>query len=169
MDPGQAFGTGLHATTRLTLQLFERSLGYYLDASRLSLIDVGTGTGILAIAASKLGVGKITAVDVDPIAVETAHENFQTNHTTEIALSDTPIQNIHEKFDIILANILLETHMELLKEYKRLMKPRGHLILSGLLAWQKAPILAALKKEGFITEVIDHLQDWLGVYAISRD
>ena len=102
MDPGQAFGTGLHATTRLTLQLFERALGYYLDASQLSLLDVGTGTGILAIAAAKLGVGKITAVDIDEIAVETAAENFEINQVKGVALSGTPIQNIKEKFDIIL-------------------------------------------------------------------
>lgn len=160
LDPGQAFGTGLHASTRLSIKLMEDITQLYPSVRNLSMIDVGTGSGILAISAFHLGFGKITAIDNDLDAVEVAKENLKFNKTTNINLSGTPIEKITETFDVIVANILLETHLLLADQYKKLLNPGGLLVLAGLLGGQIRQLEESLFARGFVPQQKYWLQDW---------
>lgn len=169
MEPGQAFGTGLHPSTRLCMRLLETAIDRYPVSSKVRAIDVGTGTGILAIVAAKLGVRDLAAIDNDPVAVETAKENFEKNGCPDIDLSEKPLSAFREPFDIIISNILLETHKELLPDYQRLVAPGGQLLLSGLLAHQKAELVELFKPHGFVLEATETLQEWMALAMVRRD
>lgn len=134
LDPGMAFGTGLHETTKLCANAISHlvpiSDPLALDPSPLALLDVGTGSGLLAIVARRLGIKKISAVENDPDAAEVARENFRINGCAGIKIAPS-LDQIESKFDVIVANILLLTLTEL-KD-----KLIGHLagdslILSGI-------------------------------------
>jgi ribosomal protein L11 methyltransferase len=168
MDPGQAFGTGLHASTRLCVKMIQHAIDSYVSAKKISLLDVGTGTGILAIAAEKLRVGRVVAIDNDPLAVEVAIENCEGNGCHGIELSDTPLENIPEMFDIVVANILLETHRELFRYYVDRLNPRGQLILSGVLGSNYRELKELLAGHGFRVEISSHLQEWVAVMAVRN-
>jgi ribosomal protein L11 methyltransferase len=113
IDPGMAFGTGGHETTRLCLEMLEKSMSS--SAVRApSLLDLGTGSGILAMAASLLGGGRILALDIDPDAVLVARENLVLNGLAEkVECGTAPLESLTENFDIILANILAEEMVRL--------------------------------------------------------
>lgn len=135
IDPGMAFGTGGHETTRLCLELLEK----IMDAAPLlvspSLLDLGTGSGILAMAASRLGAGRILALDIDPEAVAVARENLALNDLAEnVECGTIPLESLEENFDIILANILAEELVRLAPDLSARLNPGGSLILSGILA-----------------------------------
>lgn len=161
MDPGQAFGTGLHPSTTLSLKLLEHTLNEESSPGALKLLDVGTGTGILAIGAAKLGVGDITAIDIDPIAVATAEENARVNGCPSIKISSAPLAEMTGPYAIILSNILLETHRALAPEYHRLLRPAGHIVLSGLLAPQRDEIEEIMQRQGFTLEGTESSQEWM--------
>ncbi len=164
MEAGQAFGTGLHPSTKLTLRMMEGALGHRWNAPKdIRLLDVGTGTGILTIAAYKLGVVDLTAVDTDANAITTAEENFEVNHCKGIKLREGSTQLLNEKFDLIVSNILLQAHVELLSEYQRLLKPGSQLILSGLLTHQIPPLEAAFRESGLVREGLRSLQEWSAI------
>lgn len=142
IDPGMAFGTGGHETTRLCLELLENSLSSPSPAST-SLLDLGTGSGILAMAASLLGAGRILALDIDPDAVEIARENIAMNGLAAKIVCDTkPLESIAENFDVILANILAEELIRLAPWLVARLNAGGKLILSGILA----------EKEGLVSQ-----------------
>lgn len=128
MDPKMAFGTGLHGTTKLCAEeiysLSKTSLGK-------SLIDVGSGSGILAMLASKLNLAPVCAVENDPDALSVARENFIFNKTPNIS-SFLDTTEVNETFDIVVANILLHTVIELKDELLRLATPHATFILSGI-------------------------------------
>lgn len=163
LEPGQAFGTGLHPSTQLSLGLMERAIEDAPAPAKVRLIDVGTGSGILAIAAAKIGVKDITAIDIDPIAVRAAEENSVMNGCPDIHLSADEIGVFSGIFDIVVANILLETHRALLSEYRRLLRPGGQLILSGLLGNQRAEIQALCAAESFVLEESESMQEWIAL------
>jgi ribosomal protein L11 methyltransferase len=143
LDPGMAFGTGGHETTRLCLELLEQVMLQNSGVKTLSVLDLGTGSGILAMAAAKLGASPVHAVDIDPLAIEVAKENLVINRMAELVeCSTTPIEAISLKFDIILANILAEELVRLAPEIISRIKPGGRLVLSGILA----------EKESFVRE-----------------
>lgn len=134
IDPGMAFGTGGHETTRLCLEMLESSMDIF-GSAKPSLLDLGTGSGILAMAAGLLGAGRILALDIDPDAVEIAKANFEINGLAEkVASGITPLESIVESFDIILANILAEELIRLAPCLSARLNPGGVLILSGILA-----------------------------------
>lgn len=140
LDPGMAFGTGTHPTTMLCLSILERILsGEYIEPGsaikkpRLAL-DVGTGSGILSIAAALLGAESVTAIDIDPDAIRVAIDNCSLNKVTAlVAVSDKPLHLISGSFDVILANILAEELVRLASELVLRISPGGFLILSGIL------------------------------------
>lgn len=134
IDPGMAFGTGQHATTALCAELIDRRL---VAAGELSLLDVGTGSGILAIAAAKLGVARIVGIDIDPEAVDVAQENATLNGAA-IELSDTLVQDIADRYDWVVANILAAPLITLAPVLLSRLKPGGQLVLSGVLAGVQA-------------------------------
>ncbi len=166
IDPKQAFGTGHHATTRGMLRLLEK----YLRPG-VRVIDAGTGTGILAIAAAKLQPGvRVVAFDNDPIAVEAAQENIQLNRVPECiklytgslaALRTPPV-------DLILANLQHATLLELLPEFAQLLKRDGVILLSGLLAPEGEPIIAAAQHVGLECLEIQQEEEWLTVAIIQK-
>lgn len=137
LDPGMAFGTGLHETTKLCAEAIFNSL-----AGRSSLLDVGTGSGLLAIVAAKLGVQKIAAVENDPDAVLVARENFKINGIEGIEVASS-LDLVAEKFEIVVANILLMTLIELKDRLVHALAPKGILILSGITRDQEERLKAA--------------------------
>lgn len=136
LDPGMAFGTGGHETTRLCLECLESILS---DPSATTdagpVLDLGTGSGILAIAAAKLGVQQIDAVDIDPQAVSVAAENCRVNRVEQqVRCSATPLDRLGGGYSLILANILAEELVRLGPDIVDRLAPGGTLILSGILA-----------------------------------
>ncbi len=135
IDPGMAFGTGGHETTRLCLELLEKIMDGGCQGESPSLLDLGTGSGILAMAASRLGCGRILALDIDPEAVEVARENLTLNDLGDkVECGTVPLESLDENFDIILANILAEELVRLAPSLAARLNPGGALILSGILA-----------------------------------
>ena len=167
MELGQAFGTGLHASTRLALKLTESIVGKFANPGELSLLDVGTGSGILAIGAEKLGVGKIHAFDIDEVSVEVAAVNVKENDCHRITLDTKPIEQIKERYNVVVANILLETHRLLDSHYYRVCKDNGYLILAGFLSYQLKDYRKSLPKEHWKVLQECHLQDW-GALLLGR-
>lgn len=147
LDPGMAFGTGTHPTTMLCLSVLERLLSGSGEGEPQfqEVLDVGTGSGILSIAAAKLGVRRVTAVDIDPEAVRVAKDNCSLNGVTStVTVSDTPLARICGDYDIVLANILAEDLVRLAPQLVERLKPEAFLILSGILIEKEE-----LVKEGF--------------------
>jgi ribosomal protein L11 methyltransferase len=133
MDPGAAFGTGLHPTTRLCLVNLQK----YLNTGR-AVFDLGTGTGILAIAAVKLGAGSVLACDIDAVAVKAAKYNAKINRVEESikfqrgTLSRTMQRKYRSYFDVVLANITSRAISDLAPALADIIKPQGTLIVSGI-------------------------------------
>lgn len=139
LDPGMAFGTGSHATTQLCLE----SLICISDRRPIAhdrVLDMGCGSGILAIAAAKLGAKEVLAVDIDPVAVDTARQNALANQAHIHAQDAEHI--IHGQFDIVIANILAQPLKVLAPALTRFARPDGGLLLSGILARQADEILS---------------------------
>lgn len=190
LDPGMAFGTGLHPTTQLCLVLLER---YTQPQGELRTLDLGCGSGILAIGAAKLGAQPVLAIDNDPIAVEATIENVARNNvadtvsTVEGSLgpgatlghwlgSDWALKQRQAnptngpvafepdaEFDLIVANILANVHVLLAPYLQRALKPGGYLVTSGIIADREADVVAAFTDAGL--EQIERLQegDWVAL------
>jgi ribosomal protein L11 methyltransferase len=144
IDPGMAFGTGTHETTRGCLELLEK---YWKGGS---LLDVGTGTGILAIAAVKLRPGsRVVGFDLDPEAVEVALENATINGVAdEIEIEVNKLSSYQgQEFDLILANLTADVIIPLSPEFPQVLKPQGALIVSGVLREQTDDVRAALESQ----------------------
>jgi len=147
IDPGQAFGTGHHETTRLCLEWLDHWQRNQADLN-LALLDVGTGSGILAIAAGLLGVAEIVAVDIDPEAVAVAQENIALNRLTErVRLVQGSAADAPGSFDVVLANIQAAPLVELAPLLTAKLKPLGSLVLSGILIEQKEQVRDAYAKQ----------------------
>lgn len=143
LDPGLAFGTGTHATTALCLQwLAEHAPNDYFKTK--VVIDYGCGSGILAIAACKLGAARVIATDIDPQALAVTRENAEKNQIKEV-LEIIPLAQMPENSlaDIVLANILAEPLVSLAGKLTNLLRPGGQLILSGLLTEQVDTVINA--------------------------
>jgi ribosomal protein L11 methyltransferase len=147
IDPGQAFGTGTHETTRLCLQLLEDAFEQPPGPGRV--LDVGTGTGILGIAAAKLGASCVLGVDTDPKAVETAAENAKVNGVADrFASTYMPLSSLEGSYDLVVANILAEILIDLKKEIVSRCVPGGLLVLSGILTEKCGWVEEEFREEG---------------------
>ncbi|MEG0729950.1 MAG: 50S ribosomal protein L11 methyltransferase, partial [Cetobacterium sp.] len=139
LDPGRAFGTGSHPTTSLCLKLMEETIK---DGD--TVIDVGTGSGILMVAAEKLGASEIYGTDIDELAVESAKENLELNKIDEnkvkVYLGDLISVVKDKKFDVVVANILADVLLLLLKDISKVVKKDGYIIFSGIID-EKLPLL----------------------------
>jgi len=157
IDPGPAFGTGQHATTKMCLQAMES-----FEAKReQTLLDVGTGSGILAIYGAKLGFGRIMAIDVDPEAVRWAERNIGLNGSLNaITLSGTAIEVIDERFTLVCANLILGELLRLMSDFSRLVETGGHLVASGILREQVERIESALPGTGFFAAQTLYEDEW---------
>lgn len=133
IEPGMAFGTGTHATTRSCLEYLERVAEIY-RARPFNALDVGTGAGILAIALVKLGAREVCAIDNDPVAIKVARDNLSANDALKrVALSGKNLSAVRKRFAVVVANLTAETLLELAPALGRKVSVGGFLILSGIL------------------------------------
>jgi ribosomal protein L11 methyltransferase len=133
IEPGMAFGTGTHPTTRGCLEFIEAVVGS-LRHRPFTALDVGTGSGILAIALAKLEAKKVWAVDNDPVALRVAQENIRSNDIQKkIILTGAKLSGIRKAFPVVVANLTAETIIELAGVFQKRVAPNGFLILSGIL------------------------------------
>ena len=154
LDPGLAFGTGTHPTTSLCLQWLDKQ-----DLSNKTVLDFGCGSGILGIAAIKLGAKRVIGVDIDPQALDATRDNAKRNHCEEEFELYLPKDQPNEPVDVVLANILAGPLRELRELIASQCKAGGDLVLSGILETQ-APELNELYKEFFTMEPPAFLDEW---------
>jgi ribosomal protein L11 methyltransferase len=148
LDPGMAFGTGTHSSTRLCLRAVEERAVEGAGTTQSSLLDVGTGSGILAIAAALLGIKQVVGIDIDVQAVECAKKNAAVNTVAEqVLFESTPLYKIPGSFSIVVANILPQTLIDMKDELIHHLDPSGYLILSGILHERAREIIAAFGRE----------------------
>lgn len=140
IEPAMAFGTGGHATTRSCLAAIEAAL---TDGAVTSAVDIGTGTGILAIALARLGVPRVVALDVDPAVLPMARANCRRNRTAEVHLVAGTAASLRGPFDLVVANLIADTLVADASVLQALVAPGGHLILSGVLADQEDTVRRA--------------------------
>lgn len=157
LDPGQAFGTGHHETTRLCLAALDS-----LARPGIDMLDVGTGSGVLSIAAVKLGVPRVTAIDIDPVAAEIARRNCDENGIGgEVAISAGLLTPAHEgRYELVLSNISTDANIGLASAFGAVVKPGGDLVLSGILAPDARRVVAAMEPHGFELVAMGHERDW---------
>ncbi len=140
LDPGSAFGTGHHETTRMALAALES-----LPLAGRSVLDVGSGSGLLAIAADRLGAETVYGVDVDPLTLPVARENAERNLSrARFSLGSLEAPGLPERFDVVVANLYAELHANLLTEYARRLTPRGVALLTGILAEREDLVMRAV-------------------------
>lgn len=149
IDPGMAFGTGGHATTRMCLKAVAALL---LGSDRKMLLpgmlDVGTGTGLLAIAAKKLGTKKAVGTEIDPVAVKVARKNARMNKAV-VTMTLTPIEKIRGRFPLVAANILAGDLMRMSAALSAKVQNKGFLILSGILVHEMETVKDTFRAHGF--------------------
>lgn len=156
LDPGAAFGTGLHPTTRLALQLLEQTA---LAGTRV--LDVGTGSGILAIAAAKLGAAHVTAVDTSEVAIAAAQENSAVNELTDrIDVRLGSLAAAPGAYEVVVANIVAKVHVALAPDLIAAVAPGGVLLLSGIIEPAELEVMLTFAAQGFIP--VERLEegDW---------
>lgn len=161
LDPGMAFGTGTHPTTALCLNMIERHL-----SKGDSFLDVGTGSGILMIAAAKLGAARLCGIDKDEVAVEVAAQNLELNNVNPHIFRLTAgnlVTDINETFTFVAANIFTHVILELLQDICRVLTEEGVLVCSGIIAENMQSVIAALENIGF--EILETATeaDWVAI------
>lgn len=164
LDPGMAFGTGDHETTRMCIQALEK----YVEKDS-TVFDVGTGSGILAIAAAKLGAKKAVGVDLDPVAVESAKENVSYNNLDNIeVLYGNLVEVIEGKADIVVANIIAEIICILIDDVKRVLKQGGMFITSGIIHERVKMVTDKLEESGFEVIKVNKDGEWNCIIAKAK-
>lgn len=159
LDPGMAFGTGTHGTTRLCLEAVAREFDGPKPPARV--LDVGTGSGILALAAALLGAQRVLGCDIDEQSCETARENAELNgmgHLVEI--TGESLEALEGGFDLVLANILAEENTRLASELVSRVAPGGTLVLSGILHEKESLVTRAFEGFGLSGPELTRLEDW---------
>jgi ribosomal protein L11 methyltransferase len=163
MDPGMAFGTGHHATTALVLQLLKEEIDQ--SSGDQTVLDVGTGTGILGIAAALLGAQKVLGIDNDPIAVMTAAENIEINNLSAVMeVSEVPPAQLTDTYSLVLANIIHDALIHMAADLHRVTMVGGKLILSGILQGEQAESLLAVYEDlGFSLKNSRNRDEWVAL------
>jgi ribosomal protein L11 methyltransferase len=162
LDPGMAFGTGLHPTTQLCLEALEK-----LVQPGAEMLDLGTGSGILAIAAAKLGARYVKALDNDPMAVKTARENAATNNAQKIVrVAEGSLKDASGDYDLVVVNILARVIVEMLQEgLETRVRPGGKLVAAGIIADQEATVIKALEQGKLALVERRQRGDWVSLVA----
>jgi len=165
IDPAMAFGTGHHETTRSCLILMEK----YADmGGKERFLDLGTGTGLLAIAASKLGYAEVIGVDTDPLATEAALKNIDLNHAGNVHIYDGSISTVEGAYDFIAANLISGVLVLLATDIADHLHAPGLAVLSGILVGQEDEVIEAMRNAGLV--LVEKLVDgkWVSV-VVRRD
>ena len=170
IDPGTAFGTGMHETTQLVI----RQLKKYVKPG-IEFLDVGTGSGILGITALKLGAGHVVGTDLDPCAIDATHENMEVNGIRKDQyevmigniIDDKAVQDAvgYEKYDIVAANILADVLVPLTPVIIHQMKPGAVYITSGIIEDKEPVVVEAVKASGLEVLEVNHQGEWVSVVA----
>ncbi|SEM30130.1 [LSU ribosomal protein L11P]-lysine N-methyltransferase [Mesobacillus persicus] len=162
LDPGMAFGTGTHPTTVLCIQALERTV-----KSGDRIVDVGTGSGVLSIAAAKLGAEKVEALDLDEVAVHVARENAELNKVQDVVdiRQNNLLEGVEGEKDIVVANILAEVILRFVDDAKKIVKKDGYFISSGIIEQKKDVVKDAILKAGFTIEETIVMEDWVAIIA----
>ena len=169
LDPGMAFGTGLHPSTQLCMMALEDEI-----RPGNTILDVGTGSGVLAIAAAKLGAARVDAVDIEPVAVRSSRENVERNgvgHLIHIeAGSVGPGAPFGGRYDLVLANIIARILIELAPGLAGAVEPGGTLVLSGVIESREPAVRREFDGAGLQFERRDQIEDWVSlVYRRDGD
>lgn len=164
MDPGMAFGTGTHPTTVLSIQALEK----YAEPSNV-VIDVGSGSGVLSIAAAKLGAEKVYGYDLDEVAVKSSKSNIAMNELTDkiSVKQNNLLQNVDLQADVIVSNILAEIIVKFVDEAWKNLKSKGFFITSGIIETKKETVLEQLKHQGFEIIEVNELEEWISIVAMK--
>ena len=165
LDPGLAFGTGSHATTRMCLVLLDDIIGHQAPER---MFDLGTGSGILAIAAAYLGIGDVLAVDIDSMAVSVACENVQNNNADDrVRVAEGGMEAAEGLYGIITANLSASLLKRLALNMAEHLKPGGWLIISGFLEDESAEVMEAFTHSGLKVERIMNEKVWVAALLVS--
>ncbi|GEK29718.1 MAG: 50S ribosomal protein L11 methyltransferase [Kurthia sp.] len=162
LDPGMAFGTGTHPTTVMSLQALEKHVNNEVD-----VIDVGTGSGVLAIGAALLGAKTVHALDLDEVAVRSAIENVELNKVSdkiEVVQGDL-LDTVKEPAEVVVANILAEIILTFVDDAFTIVKPGGIYITSGIIEGRKEDVKNALIDAGFEIDEVMMMEDWVTIVS----
>lgn len=161
LEPGMAFGTGSHETTSLCIKKLEE----YMKPG-MKVLDIGTGSGILSIAASKLGASEVLGVDIDPMSVYIANENKKLNEVTnaEFIVGDL-LSKVKDKYDIVVSNILAEVIVTMTGDLHKFLNKDGIFISSGILKVKSAMVIDSLEANGFDILNVEDLNEWTSIVA----
>ncbi len=162
LDPGMAFGTGTHPTTVLCIRALEEVV-----RTGDRVIDVGCGSGVLSIAAAKLGAGQILALDLDEIAVNVSRINFKLNqiHDRVSCRQNNLLDNIDMEAEVVVSNILAEVIVRFVDDVARVLVPQGTFVASGIIANKESEVKQAMEKAGLHPMETFHMDDWVAIIA----
>ncbi|MBE6058658.1 MAG: 50S ribosomal protein L11 methyltransferase [Clostridium sulfidigenes] len=161
LDPGMAFGTGTHETTRMCIKALEKKV-----KKDTTVFDIGTGSGILSIAAAKLGAKHVVGVDLDPVAVESAKKNLEFNKVNNMEILYGDLMEVVEgKANIVVANILADIIMFLSEGVRAFIEDEGYFIASGILNTQRDKVTDKLKALDFKIEEVMEDGEWICIIA----
>jgi ribosomal protein L11 methyltransferase len=159
IDPGMAFGTGTHPSTQMCLQILDKMIPSF--PGQPSVLDVGTGSGILAIAARKLGAKRVVAIDIDPVAVASARKNAAANKIENgIDFRLGSLDGLSPGFDIVVANLLPQELLSLTSSLSEKISPGGVVIVSGFLQKQKKEMADAFAGYHLEVQLTQHSKGW---------
>ena len=160
LDPGAAFGTGQHATTALCIRALEE-----LVRPGMTVFDIGTGSGVLAIVAAKLGAKRVEAVDFDPVAVRVARENVRQNGAEDVVRTGQSdlLKSVEGEADLIIANIIADIIVRLFGEVEAHLAPDGTMLLAGIIEDRLQDVVEAAALHGFAVEKIEQEKGWAAI------
>ena len=168
IEPGMAFGTGAHATTRCCLEFLEH-LASRVNGDELHALDLGTGSGILAIALAKMGASSVLALDNDPTALKVARGNVRLNGVERrVKLSNCRVERVVETFSVVVANLTAETIIDLGGALEERVSAGGHLVLSGILKPKAGQVLHRFSPGHFLLSRRAQQKEWVTLLLKKR-